>query len=63
MGTFCTRCGKQLELVGWRNHHCVPQPDGGLGHDEVGFQHLETDYEVLKPGAGARDGKTLTTWT
>jgi hypothetical protein len=36
---------------------------GGLEHDEVGFQHLETGYEVLKPGAGARDGKTLTTWT
>jgi hypothetical protein len=26
MATFCTLCGKQLELVG-RIHHCVPRPD------------------------------------
>ena len=33
---------------------------GCFEHDEVGLQHLEPRYEVLQPGASARDGEKLT---
>src|SRR5262249_16785440 len=36
---------------------------GGLEHDEVGLQNLETRHEVVEPGTSARHGKIFTTWT
>jgi hypothetical protein len=36
---------------------------GGLEHDEVGLQHLETGYEFVQSGAGTRDDEALTTRT
>src|SRR5262245_64111674 len=39
------------------------QAAGGLEHDEVGLQNLETRNEVVEPGTSARGGKIFTTWT
>src|SRR6476660_835832 len=45
-----------------RNDHGL-EPAGGLEHDEVGLQHLETGYEFVQSGASTRDHETLTTRT
>src|SRR5262249_20500643 len=64
--------GADLPRVGDRNRQAGPgegrsynglQATGGLEHDEVGLQNLETRHEVVEPGTSARHGKIFTTWT
>src|SRR5262249_7206956 len=64
--------GADLPRVGDRNRQAGPgegrsynalQAAGGLEHDEVGLQNLETRHEVVEPGTSTRHGKIFTTWT